>query len=283
MALLVTEPEKVILDQLLIPPRPQILLKITQQARMDEPDVAMIAEAIASDVGLSGAVLQVVNSAAFRRATTIRSIHQAVMTLGLDRVLLIVKAVALKSCWSDSKALEYLWGHSQLIANCAALLAEELGYEVIKDKVYMLGLFHQSGVAALYTHFDDYSELLAQNQTLSWRGIADIERERYSTSHPTVAALIAQKWGLPTALAEAIYYQYDWESLVASEEMTKAVRLLVVLLKLAKVAADKQSGQPYPPSNWYELVDATSSFLGLDEGQLEEVLLLVAEKAVSVQ
>lgn len=48
-------------------------------------------------MGISAAVLQVVNSAAFRRAREIDSIDQAIMTLGLKRLVPLVKAVALRA------------------------------------------------------------------------------------------------------------------------------------------------------------------------------------------
>ena len=97
MAIAITPQEKKILAQVSIPPRPHALIKITQEAKKEEPNVRLIAETIAADVAIAAAVLQVVNSAAFARRKKIDSLQQAVMTLGIKRIFPLVKAVALKS------------------------------------------------------------------------------------------------------------------------------------------------------------------------------------------
>lgn len=83
MAISITAKEKQILAKVNIPPRPQALMTITGEAKKTEPNIKVIADAIAEDAAISAAVLQVVNSAAFRRAKSISSIQQAVMTLGI--------------------------------------------------------------------------------------------------------------------------------------------------------------------------------------------------------
>ncbi|WP_281179876.1 HDOD domain-containing protein [Pseudoalteromonas byunsanensis] len=80
-----------------MPPRPEALIEFSHEAKKPEPNIGTIAKILHSDVGISAAVLQVVNSAAFRRAREIDSIDQAIMTLGLKRLVPLVKAVALRA------------------------------------------------------------------------------------------------------------------------------------------------------------------------------------------
>lgn len=277
MSLSITSAEKAILANLNIPPRPQVLLTITQETKKAEPNVAVIAEAIASDVGISGAVLQVVNSAAFRRINEIKSIHQAVMTLGINRVFPIVKAVALKGAMPTSKVLDAFWQEANLLAGCAAATAEELGYESAKDNAYMLGLFHQAGVPALLQSFAEYESLLAQANAIGWANLAEQERREYGTSHATVAALIAQQWSLPKVMVEAIYYQHDTAGLFQAEELSSSSLLMLAILKIARIVAYRKLGVSSEEEAWQDSYDGLLNFLNYEEQQLEEVLSAVAD------
>ncbi|GDY24753.1 hypothetical protein AHAT_06430 [Agarivorans sp. Toyoura001] len=277
MSLTITAAEKAILADLTIPPRPQVLLTITQETKKAEPDVSVIAEAIASDVGISGAVLQIVNSAAFRRLNEIKSIHQAVMTLGINRVFPIVKAVALKGAMPASKVLDAFWLEANLLASCAAATAEELGFESAKDNAYMLGLFHQAGVPALLQSFPEYERMLAEANEMGWGKLAEQERIRYGTTHATVAALIAQQWSLPKVMIEAIYYQHDSDGLFGSQELTKSSLLMLAILKIARIVAYRKLGVNSEEEAWQESYDGLLAFLNMEDQQLEDVLNAVAD------
>ena len=105
MTIEITAIEKSVLQDVTIPPRPEALLNITNESTKEQPDMSIIAKAISEDVSISSSVMQVVNSAAFRRASEIQSIQMAVMTLGLKRLLPLVKSVALKSAMGESERL----------------------------------------------------------------------------------------------------------------------------------------------------------------------------------
>ena len=108
MAITITAEEKKILQSVTIPPRPQALLTVAAEAKQAEPSIPVIAKAINSDIAISSAILQVCNSAAFRRTREITSIDQAVMVLGLKRIIPLVKAVALKASMAQSeKSVSY--------------------------------------------------------------------------------------------------------------------------------------------------------------------------------
>jgi HD-like signal output (HDOD) protein len=68
-----------------IPPRPEALLKLSDQVRSEDPNINLLAEAISSDVSLAGAVLQVVNSPFFGLRNRLTSVSQATSLLGVKR------------------------------------------------------------------------------------------------------------------------------------------------------------------------------------------------------
>ena len=140
MSISVTPQEKQILANVTIPPRPQALMKISQEAKQPEPNVKLIADAIAEDAAISAAVLQVVNSAAFRRAKKVESIHQAVMTLGIKRIFPLVKAGALKSALPENNDLIEFWQSSSMVASACSIYAELIGKPELADNAHTISV-----------------------------------------------------------------------------------------------------------------------------------------------
>ncbi|MEE4243763.1 MAG: HDOD domain-containing protein, partial [Kangiellaceae bacterium] len=80
-----------ILKGVYIPPQPKLVDELT----MAGTDLDEIARLISSDPGVSAAVLKTVNSPYFGLKSRIASINQAVVLLGIDRVINLVKSMLL--------------------------------------------------------------------------------------------------------------------------------------------------------------------------------------------
>ncbi len=271
MSISVTAKEKQILANVNIPPRPQALMKISQEAKQPEPNIKVIAAAIAEDAAISAAVLQVVNSAAFRRAKKVESIHQAVMTLGIKRIFPLIKAVALKSALPENNELNEFWQSSSMVASACSIYSDLIGKPELADNAYMLGLFHNAGVPIMLQSFDDYHDLLKKGITDGWADISELERIKYHTSHTTLGALLAQQWQLPKAMIEVIYYFHDTDGIFNSGELSRVSLYLLAILKLSRSSIDGVLRGDCNTQEWLLLEDHILEFLGLDEAELEDM------------
>lgn len=270
MSISITSKEKAILQKVKIPPRPEILLKITEEANEAEPNVDAIAGAIAEDVSISGAVLQIVNSAAFRRAAEIKSIQQAVMMLGLKRIFPIVKTVALKSAMPNTPALDNFWEEASQTAQIASLISKKINKSQLSDHAYMLGLFQMAGVPVMLQAFDGYEKLMSYSNSHGWHVIAEQESKHYNTSHSTIGAALAHQWKLPKALVEVIYYLYDLEGIFTSGELEPIALDLLAIIKLAR-HVNRITAQVADPE-WDIVKDEVCTYLDIDDIELEELL-----------
>jgi len=270
MSISITPEEKIILQKVKIPPRPEILLKITAEANKQEPNVDKIAGAIAEDVSISGAVLQIVNSAAFRRAAEIKSIQQAVMMLGLKRIFPIVKTVALKSAMPDIPILHDFWEAASQTAQLASIIAKNLNKSQLADHAYMLGLFQMAGIPVMLQAFDDYQALMLQADKCGWHVVSVQESKVYNTSHATIGAALAHQWKLPKVLVEVIYYMYDLEGIFDSGELEPLALDLLAVIKLAR-HANRVKEQIADPE-WDVVQDEVSTFLEMDDVELAELV-----------
>lgn len=247
------------------------MLDISKEAKAAEPDVSKIAAAISEDVSISAAVLQVVNSAAFRRSSEVKSIQQAVMTLGLQRLFPLVKAVALKSTMSVGKSLDSFWKKCSLIAHCCPFVAQKMNKPELADHAYMLGLFHTAGIPLMLQTFDDYLDFMKQAESEGWSEVIDLEREKYATTHATLGALLGQQWKLPKVMIETIYYQHDVDGIYTSGELNDLGLDLLSILKVSRnIAEYKDKGELETPE-WVKVEEQFLSYYELEQEEVDEM------------
>lgn len=194
---------KPILSSIPLPPQPEVLRKVFDEYRQPTPDLQHIAGLVSSDVSLSGAVLQAVNSPLFGLRHTVTAIPQAIGLLGLRRVLLLVRAVALRNSFGRDAECERFWDSANTMANISYIMAERLGL-VDKDDLYTVGLFHDCGMLLMLKQFSDYKALLTQANNDTSRPVTEWEDERYGLNHTDLGFLISVSWFLPPALCHAV-------------------------------------------------------------------------------
>ncbi|MFT6266230.1 MAG: EAL and modified HD-GYP domain-containing signal transduction protein [Oleiphilaceae bacterium] len=127
------------------------LISEIQDPNVDMPSLTKI---ITKDPVLSFKLLKLINSAAFKRANTIESIHKAITLLGIDKIKSWVSLLALSKLDDKPESLHYL-------ALVRALMCEKLAeyispYE--KDKFYTVGL-----LSCLDAFFDQKIEEVVRN------------------------------------------------------------------------------------------------------------------------
>lgn len=275
MPISLTQTEKLILKQVNLPPRPQALLDFSEEAKKPEPDITKIAQILHGDVAISAAILQVVNSAAFRRNREIESIDQAIMMLGLKRVIPLVKAVALKSSVKTTPAIAKFWDEQTQIAEVCAVLCNRLNKPGLSNHAYMLGLFHFAGIPILIQHFEDFATIFDEARIYGWDSANSIEFDRYQTSHATIGALLAQQWGLPKAMIYSIYYQHDTDGLYSSGELDAVGLDLLSILKLARHSVLHNLSDA--DAEWNAVSDQLLDHLSLGESEIDDLLSISVE------
>ena len=84
------------LKEVSVPPCPEIIAELLEEARREDIDFIRISRLITGDVALAAAVLKSANSPFFALRRKVQSVQQAVAVLGLRNLLKIVYGVVLK-------------------------------------------------------------------------------------------------------------------------------------------------------------------------------------------
>ena len=208
--------------------------KLVNVMAQSDASIEQISAVISTDPALSAKLLQVVNSAFFGLPFKVASVPQAVSYLGLTslRALVLLSTVfaAADSCptvagFSPSR----LQRHSLLCARLARTLVED---QRSRDDAFTGGLLHDIGMLALAVGMNKRYALALHHAERSGRPLAEVETSFLGTSHVAVGAYLADVWGLPRVVVDAIELHHD--TVAASEPHAGVVQAV----RMAQAAAE---------------------------------------------
>lgn len=258
---------KPLLRNIPLPPQPEVLRKVLDEYRQPIPDLPRIAELIGSDVSLAGAVIQMVNSPLFGLRSNVTSIQQAINLLGLRRLLLLVRAVALRHGLGEGK-YERFWDSANKMAHIGLMLADRLQFED-KENFYTVGLVHDCGLLLMMLHFPDYKTLLAQSNNAPTLPVTAWEDARYGLNHTDLGFLICTSWFLPPELCHAVAFHHKpfSETVHGRRQVDSALTLLAVLKLIRHIHAcyRRMFYQDIDAPEWERDGEAVLRYLGLSE------------------
>lgn len=271
---------KELADCVKIPPRPEVLIAVMEESNKEDPDFDRISKALSSDVSLSAAILQVVNSPFFGLRNRISSIQQAMALLGLQKVSSVVRVVSLRNSVSNNLELGRFWDTAAEVANICGLLAPKLS-AIGTDDAYTLGLFHDCGIPLMMQSFKDYKEVLRLSNLSNVKPRTRIEDRRYGTNHAEVGYELAKKWFLPDHLALAVLNHHRYHELFINDsentdhgdvENYKMLPLLAILKMAEQVSAMfRKSLRAEFSDEWTEMGPLILKCMAISEQDYSEI------------
>lgn len=279
---------KQILQGIVVPPQPQIMVDLQMEQMQPYPDLNSIADLIRQDVGLAGTMLKVVNSPVYGLRNTIDSVHHAVSLLGLRTVVNIVNGLRIKGELGDQDIVELnrFWDTAMDVAIISTSLAKQIGFPK-SDEVYNLGLFHNVGIPMMHQRFDNYFEVMEQAYSGEYARIIDAENEIFKTNHAVVGYYCAKSWKLPRHLCEVIADHHNVRQMVQSAGRGSLDNEKVVLLALLKAAEHMCGnysviGQQQVDHEWEEIKDIVLDTLGLSSYDLDTMKIAFEDQGINL-
>ncbi len=191
---------------------PSVLLEIL--VICDEPGTSSrdISRCVERDQAIAMKVLSVANSAYTGLKQRVSSIPLAVHLLGPGEVMQIATAVSVfqfaDGTYRDPRlSLSSLWRHVMQTAAVAGLLGDRLGRPSTGSE-FTAGLLHDIGKVVLAQEMS--AEITRSLDLAEAEGISAAEAETrvFGTTHADVGGWLAETWGLPQRLVEAITYHH---------------------------------------------------------------------------
>jgi len=258
-----------------VPVQPQIMVDLQMEQVMPDPDLNEIARLISRDVGISGRVLKAVNSPFFGLRSAITSIQKAVTLLGMNSVINIVNAMAMRDelCNQDNMSedeirnMNRFWDTAQDVALVSTTIAKQIGF-ISPDEAYSLGLFHNAGIPLLLSKSKNYREIMEQSYHGDTRRIIDYENKMLDSNHAVVGFYLARSWKLSPPICDAISQHHNIIELFSqgTQKGSEMLNLLAVL-KMAEhiVGLYKILGNQEADHEWNESRDLIFQYLSITE------------------
>jgi HD-like signal output (HDOD) protein len=249
-----------------IPPKPGIIDKIKDC----QADLQKIGEVIATDLGVSAAVIKVVNSPAFSLPKKISSIPQAVVMLGVERIIAILKTLLLRKTMSSLETkmdLSLFWDLSHKVAVVSSTICRQLNL-ALADDAYTLGLFHNCGIPILALQYDNYQEIIEYSYSREDGRITSEEFATFGVHHAAAGYRLARVWNLPKILCLAVKHHHSVDRVLDDKTIENpTLKTLLCVLKMAEnmVNLPDYLAQCDVDFEWQNISEKVLEFTGLSE------------------
>jgi putative nucleotidyltransferase with HDIG domain len=189
-----------------LPSRPGVYMELNQVLADPDWQPHQVSAVIERDVAMSAKVLQLANSALFGLTSTVTSVRDAVMYLGVDTIRsLALTAEAFGKVAPRGSAefsLDAFQAHAMLVARITA-------------SILPAGRTQQEAVTAALLH-DIGKLVLVSDGGRRWAQLPDhhvpihvVEEETDGVTHAHVGAHLLSLWGLPDGIVEAVAHHHD--------------------------------------------------------------------------
>jgi putative nucleotidyltransferase with HDIG domain len=243
-------------------------------ALLEEPDtsVSEIEDTLRYDPGLTANVLKLANSAYFGVPSKIGSLKQAVILLGLKRLMQLVVASCV-SAIMDKSIPGYdlpagdMWRHSIAVSLAAEALVKGKK-RIDKEDFFTPALLHDVGKLVLGAFVKEELEAI---ESIAAKGVPFVVAENMilGTDHAEIGARILAQWNLPTDIINAVRWHHDPDASDVSNAQVDVVYLANLLCQIPDTGA-QDAGHAI------ELSPAVIERLGIQLDQFEAISEKVA-------
>jgi putative nucleotidyltransferase with HDIG domain len=193
-----------------LPSRPGVYMELNRVLSDPDWQPYQVSAALERDVAMSAKVLQLANSALFGLTSTVTSVRDAVMYLGVDTIRsLALTAEAFGKVaprGSDEFSLDVFQAHAMLVARITASI---LPAGRAQQEAVTAALLHDIGKLVLLADGDRRWTTLNDRALKQQVPVYVIEQEADGITHAHIGAHLLSLWGLPDGIVEAVAHHHD--------------------------------------------------------------------------
>jgi putative nucleotidyltransferase with HDIG domain len=232
-----------------------------------------IEDVLRHDPGLTGNVLRLANSAYFGIPSKVASTRQAVLLLGLKKLIQLVIASCVNAVM-DKPVPGYnlppgdLWRHSIAVSIASeALVRDKKNLEA--EDIFTPALLHDIGKLILGHFVKEEQESI---EKIAETGVPYVVAENMvlGTDHAEVGARILTQWSFPREVIDAVRWHHNPDFIQRPDPS-------VDIVYLANVLCQTQGNGSEAEAACADLSPAVTERLGLDLVQFDDIKVRVAQ------
>lgn len=184
-----------------VPCRPGVLKELSSELQKEQPNLELVVDLIASDIGMSAKIIQLVASSFFGRCAAVFCPREAVTLLGVELIAGLLTEMGIFTPFLAEKEIldiDELCETSIMTARAARAAAERQGASTrIANVAYLSNYLQSVGKIVLVHQFPElYRRVL---QLMRTEGLADSAAEQriIGTTSSAVGGYLLSLWGFP--------------------------------------------------------------------------------------
>jgi len=196
-----------------IPTVPAIIRPLLHylELSVDQIEVHRIVDLVSCDESISAQCLRVANSALYFRSREVKSVHGAVVVLGVRQVREILVSCSLlnllpKQSWAVDPLV--FWEHSLACALVSRYCARKARFPE-PDRAYLAGLLHDLGELINMLSFQEEFRAAAHLAKSEHIPLHQAELSALGFTHCDTGKILAEHWRLPEDIAEVVEHHHD--------------------------------------------------------------------------
>jgi len=255
------------------PSMPATGAKMLKMLEDPETTVDEIEDVLRHDPGLTGNVLRLANSAYFGIPSKVASTRQAVLLLGLKKLIQLVIASCVNAVM-DKPVPGYnmppgdLWRHSIAVSIASEALVKD-NKNMDAEDIFTPALLHDIGKLILGYFVKEEQEAI---EKIANTGVPYVVAENMvlGTDHAEVGAKILSQWSFPRDVIDAVRWHHDPDFI---ERRCPSIDIVY----LANVLCQNTSSDSETEAYAAELSPAVVERLGLDIVQFDDIKARVSQ------
>jgi putative nucleotidyltransferase with HDIG domain len=187
-----------------LPSPPVVVTKVINMLKNPDFNVRELSRVIADDPSLASKTLSMSRSPRYAQRFQPKTVHEAILVLGLQTLRNIVVAAAAASFLSrKNKISEKLWTHSLAVALAARIVAKRVEF-ADPEMAFLTGLLHDVGEMVLFNSDPRGFEQIVEESEQAPEMIVKKEAKRYGFDHTAVGVALLDFWKIEEEVAEAV-------------------------------------------------------------------------------
>lgn len=256
-------------SNLSLPTIPEVVAKVNRVIEDPESGTRDLGKIVDEDAPLAAKVLRIANSAYYGAQECVSTSH-ACTILGMRVLKNLVMQVAVMEQFEHLEGTGFdvagLWEHAVQTARIASFITSKRPETTSRkpDDLYGCGLLHDVGKVVMLdglgtAYVDVVNKAADRNMPVHL-----VERTELGFDHTDVGDVVAERWGMPKDLSDAIQFHH------ATEEVLERRRVAALVWCANHVAHETADGNPAAAGAVLE--SRPAQFLELDTGQMDEIL-----------
>jgi HD-like signal output (HDOD) protein len=186
------------------------LLELTRDENYKQDDIVNL---LSTDPGVASDVLRLANSPLFGVTRQVSSLMQASNLLGIKRIRTLVMGRCMvdkvNSSASGDVDITYYWRRSLSTGVLCARFADKV-IPRLREDAFMGGLLSDVGIIVLSRAVPEkYAAAAKQFAPHQTGDFVELENKAVGVGHPTVSAMVLERWQLPEAMMLAVKHHHD--------------------------------------------------------------------------